>query len=390
MKILYIGNVLTQKKVEELNLSIAGKKYELALLKSIDDLIKKDLEIISKGRVAGEKLKYTDWLFSNKKYKVLYKSTLPVVSDFVLNINFLLELLRWTITNLKQPKSVIILNSPFGISLLLVVFKIIFRVKIFSLTIDTPFISENKFAGILGLYTKTKFKLGHKLLHHFSGIAVLNLNVTSVLKLKIPVHLTKIGYDASNCSSFSTYHKNPDKFTLVYVGTLMKFKGVDKLMEAVTQMDNNIFELIICGDGPLKDEVILFSEKYDNIIYKGRVYAEELDSVLSKADLLVNIVEVNNSIEDFGFPSKLIDYILSARPIMTNRFSALPIEFADFVHVFDDDSEDGIKSAILNVFNKPEDELNIRCRLGYMHINEHYTYQKISEGFLAFMNNTSI
>lgn len=389
MKVLYVGNVLSQKIVEQYHLSIAGKKYELALLDSLNNLLGNDLEIVSMGRVSGNNIEYIDWLFPNKKFKILHKTALPIVSDFVLNINFLLELLRWTITNLKQPKSVIILNSPFGISLLLVVFKIIFRVKIFSLTIDTPFISENKFNGILGLYTKTKFKLGHKLLHYFSGIAVLNLNVTSVLNLKIPVHLTKIGYDASNCSAFSRYHKRPDKFTLVYVGTLMKFKGVDRLMEVVAQMDNNIFELIICGDGPLKEEVILFSEKYDNIIYKGRVYAEELDSVLSKADLLVNIVEMNNSNEDFGFPSKLIDYILSARPILTNGFPALPVEFGEFVHQIEDTTVAGIKEALLKVYETDEELLQQKCKTSYDYIIHNFTYQKITNDLFSFVKSTN-
>lgn len=390
MKVLYVGNVLSQELVKQYNLSIAGKKYELELLESLNNLLGNDLEIVSRGRVFGNNIEYIDWLFPNKKFKILHKSTLPIVSDFVVNVNFLLELLRWSISNFKQPKSVIVLNSPFGVSLLLVVFKFIFRIKTFSLTIDTPFISENKFAGILGLYTKIKFKLGHKLLHYFNGIAVLNLNVTSVLNLKIPVLLTKIGYDASNSSAFSRYHKRTDKFSLVYAGTLMKFKGIDRLIEVVAQMDNNIFELIICGDGPLKDEVILFSEKYDNILYKGRVSDEDLKSIQENADLLVNITAVEVNDKEFGFPSKLIYYILSGRPVLTNLFPALPVKFREFVHVFDDGSDDGIRSAILNVFNQPEDELNIRCELGYMYVNEYHSYQSISKDLLAFINETSI
>ncbi len=193
LKVLYIGNVLSKAVVDKHKLSIAGKKYELSLLNSLNNILHDNLEIISISRVPGANLKYQDTLFNNKKYKILHQSRYFLLSELVLSANLIFELLIWVAINYKHNKSILLLNSPFGASFFLVCFKYLFGIKIFSLTIDTPFIRENKFNSILGIYTKIKFKLGHYLLHFFSGIAVLNYNVVKVLNLKITFLGTKIG-----------------------------------------------------------------------------------------------------------------------------------------------------------------------------------------------------
>lgn len=389
MKLLYIGNVLSQEIVDKFELSIAGKKYELSLLKSLNDVLQSNLKIISLTRVIGSNIKYKDVLFKNKKYNVLFRSRFPIISDLVRSINLLYEITYWYTSNIKYKKSVVLLNSPFGVSFILVIFKLFLRLKIFSLTIDNPFISDNNFQGVLGKYAKIKFKLGHRLLHFFTGIAVLNKNVVDVLNLKIPYLISKIGYDSKEIIHFTHYHKKLDKFTIVFVGTLMKFKGTDKLITAVSKMDAEAFELILCGNGPLKEEVEKYSKAFKSINYRGRVSDALKKNIFSKADLLINITQVEKVNEDFGFPSKLIDYVLTGKPVLTNRFPALPLEFYNFVHVIENTDADGIRAAIENVSKKSEEELQLGCKTGYRFITENYSYTKIADELLAFINKTS-
>lgn len=385
MKLLYIGNVLSQEIVDKYKLSIAGKKYELSLLDALNDLLESDLEIISMSRIIGAKIQYHDNLFPNKKYKVLHRSRVPIISDFFRSINFFCEITTWYISNLKLEKSVLLLNSPFGMTFILVLFRLFSGLKVYSLTIDTPFISENRFKGILGIYTKIKFKLGHKLLHFFTGIVVLNKNVVDVLNLKIPYLISKIGYDSKEIIHFSNYHKKLNKFIIVYAGTLMKFKGTDKLVTAVSEMNPEVFELIICGDGPFKDELEKYSRTFKSISYMGRLPFNNLKKIFNNADLLINITQAEKK-EDFGFPSKLIDYILSGKPVLTNPFPAMPLEFYDFVHVIDSTDANGIRAAIDNVSKKSEEELQLKCKNGYKFIIENYSYTKITDELLAFIN----
>lgn len=388
MKLLYIGNVLSQEIVDKYKLSIAGKKYELSLLKSLNDVLQSDLKIISLTRVIGANIKYNDDLFQNKKYTVLFRSKYPIISDVFRSINFLYEIIYWYISNIKYEKSVVLLNSPFGVSFILVFFKLFSRLKIFSLTIDNPFISDNNFKGVLGKYAKIKFKLGHRFVHFFSGIVILNKNVVDVLNLKIPCLISKIGYD-TKVIHISEHHKKLDKFTIVFAGTLMKFKGTDKLITAVSKMNTQAFELILCGDGPMKEEVEKYSRTFKNINYKGRVASDELkENHFFNADLLINITQVEKKDEDFGFPSKLIDYILTGKPVLTNRFPALPLEFYNFVHVIENIDADGIRVAIENVSKKSEEELQLKCKNGYRFITENYSYTKITDELLAFINKT--
>jgi len=79
---------------------------------------------------------------------------------------------------------------------------------------------------------------------------------------------------------------NDNRIKILFAGRLIKDKGILLLVEAFNELKkkyNNI-ELIIAGDGPLKEEI----SQVDGIILTGRLEHEEIMRLCGKADIFVN------------------------------------------------------------------------------------------------------
>jgi phosphatidylinositol alpha-mannosyltransferase len=93
-------------------------------------------------------------------------------------------------------------------------------------------------------------------------------------------------------SFYSSFKKKESKTkTIVFVGRFEERKGVIELVESYNLLDKNIrnkTKLIMCGIGPLLDEVIKLSESYSlNIEFPGFVSDSEKAQFLANADIAV-------------------------------------------------------------------------------------------------------
>ena len=386
MKVLYVGNILPMEIVNQLGLSVAGKKYENSLAKALDTILNGNLDIVSvtsSGRNLGN---YE--LFAGKKYRQTVHIKLPILGDVIRTIHFFSILLWWSVLNIKQKKFVLILNSPFGVCLSALAMKVLFAVKPVSLTIDTPFTRENKYDGIMGWYNKTLFNLGHRLLKWFSGIIVLNKKVVKELNLKIPFSVSKVGFDESKydfqkiCSTISQLASR--KKTIVYAGTLIYYNGISTLLKAFALLEHDEYQLHIYGYGPLENEVNKYSENHSNIFFYGRVDNTELLDKLSDADLLINPRLTCDSINDFTFPSKLTEYILSGRSVLSTRFDSLPEDYKKFLFFVDDETPQGYCEAIRRLFSEDKQKRSAMANEGVSYVRRHQNWDRIAEDMVGF------
>lgn len=73
----------------------------------------------------------------------------------------------------------------------------------------------------------------------------------------------------------------------LFIGNLLKSKGIQYLIESFKCTKNENSRLIICGDGDLKDYVRKSVLSDNRIIYKGAIYEEEKKNVLLESDVLI-------------------------------------------------------------------------------------------------------
>lgn len=73
----------------------------------------------------------------------------------------------------------------------------------------------------------------------------------------------------------------------VFLGSLEVHKGVKFLIETFLQIKNNNIELIICGDGSLRNYVQEACNKDNRIKYKGKVDKKEKIKILEDSDVMI-------------------------------------------------------------------------------------------------------
>lgn len=114
-------------------------------------------------------------------------------------------------------------------------------------------------------------------------------------------YLKKLGFKkkillAKNISDIEFFNKMHHKKTsystkpiFIYCGRLVKHKGIEYLLETFQRFDNNKYELLIAGDGPLKTIVnSKINSRKINASYLGQLNQNNLAKVLKKADYFIS------------------------------------------------------------------------------------------------------
>ncbi len=396
MKVIFITNVLPMKKVDELKLSTAGPKFSLSICKEFNRLLGNDnFDIVSLSRNDPSKKIGGDKLWEDRKYYRLKSVRYPIITHLIQGCDFVAYLFKRIKPNKLEKRAVLLLNSPAHISIPLVILKKICRLKIFSITIDTPFTRENSFKGLSGFYNKCYFKAGHLSLKAFNGILVHNKEALERLKLRIPYFVFLPGYDEDLYKDLYCYHRNnsqpkkreSEKRKLAYAGTFISFNGISELLEAFVSLDKDLYELHFYGYGPLERKIREYCSVYPNIIFHGRIDNMRLLEELKNMDLLINPRLTDNRIKYFTFPSKIVEYILTGKPVLTTRFYTMPPEYLNFVHIITEENPTGIKDAIQNVFKFSEEQLQKKCERGIDFVKKHQNYKSIVAQMYNFISS---
>ena len=145
------------------------------------------------------------------------------------------------------------------------------------------------------------------------------------------------------------------------------------------------WELHIYGYGKLANEVKKMAKKNKNIFFHGAVENMTLLKYMQTADLLINPRLTNTSVNDFGFPSKLIEYIMSGTPVLTTNFKSLPNEYKKFLHIIKKETVEGIQLEIEKVFKIDHSILNRMSVKGVYYIKKHNNWNNISYEILKFI-----
>ena len=120
-------------------------------------------------------------------------------------------------------------------------------------------------------------------------------------------------------------HKIINKRVILFVGRLVKYKGIEylfKAMKKVLQAVNNTC-LLIVGDGPLRNNLEYLSKKMNlesNIVFVGNVNNRILRNIYRIADLFV-LPSISNS-EGFGIV--LLEAMAHAKPVVASNVGGVP------------------------------------------------------------------
>jgi glycosyltransferase involved in cell wall biosynthesis len=392
MKLLYVGHILPMEVSKALRASIAANKFECSFVKALDNELDGNVDVVSFAYSGHAEIRRNNIseVYAGKPFTHISPSSKLFLGALFRNTIFFLLELKWCFKNIRYDKVILVINSPLGICALSLLNRI-FGGKIVSFTIDTPFTATNTFKGVLGWHAKNIFSLGHRILRLFSGIIVLNKAAVAKLRLRIPYLVVKMGYDEAaydfDCREGAPAYDSHAPFNIVYAGTLIDYNGVVTLAKAFGLLDREKYMLHVYGSGPLEREIAEYSRANSNIVFHGLVDNFEVLKVFSEADMLINPRVTSASVVDFTFPSKLTEYILSGRPVLTTDFSSMPEEYKKFVFLIEDETPEGFCSAIERVFSEDQQNRIERCNAGSQYIRRHQTWKRISKDVRNFIES---
>jgi glycosyltransferase involved in cell wall biosynthesis len=123
---------------------------------------------------------------------------------------------------------------------------------------------------------------------------------------------------------------------IVYTGTLARKYGIMDLVEEFMKIPDNDFKLTICGEGDSRRDIEKLALVDERISYLGSVRHKDVLKIQAQATLLVNPRRNDEEYTRYSFPSKIMEYMLSGRPLLMYRLDGIPRDYDQFIYYFDD------------------------------------------------------
>lgn len=200
-----------------------------------------------------------------------------------------------------------------------------------------------------------------KTISHF---ALLTEQMSNVLQMHERNFTIIEGIARENKELNSNYLKDAKKRIIYYAGTLNSEYGIETLTDAFMQIQGDEYELWICGDGNARENVEKAVLADKRIRYYGFVDKEKADDLRDHADVLVNPRKNEGAYTKYSFPSKTIEYMLAAKPIIMYKLDGIPTEYDYFLNYVSGEQLIDLTKKIVDVCVADSKDAEERARKG--------------------------
>jgi glycosyltransferase involved in cell wall biosynthesis len=252
---------------------------------------------------------------------------------------------------LKNKKDTYLIADPLNLSLSYATVMVgkLFKVPIIALTTDLP----SELTG--SKFFKQKVT---KLIKSYDKHIMLSIYANEKLN---PKHKPYLIIEGMVYPEMLKEYPNEEVFTMLYAGGLSQSSGIETLLQAFDELKLKDAKLQICGSGELVELVESYASRNHDIIYLGTLKNSEVLILESKAHVLVNPRRSTSEETKYAFPSKIMEYLLSATPILSTKLQGISEEYNQFLIYIKEETVEGFKEGILTFYNMSDDQ---RLKLG--------------------------
>lgn len=176
----------------------------------------------------------------------------------------------------------------------------------------------------------------------------------------------------------------------LYAGGLHEIYGVKNLVDAFHESDIH-HHLHLYGNGDLVEYIQQIAREDERIEYKGVVPHDRLLEIERGAKLLINPRPVNGKLDTrYNFPSKLMEYMQSGRPVITTRLLGIPEEYDGYMYFFEDDTKQKLGQGIRQVLSEDEACLGAFGSRARKYVNENKNSRVIAKKIFRLMNGEEV
>lgn len=145
-----------------------------------------------------------------------------------------------------------------------------------------------------------------------------------------------------------SHPRGESRFIVLFVGRLVREKGILVLLKAAKKWNKNI-TLAVIGTGPLEEEIYHQSLTINHLIYLGKIDNEKLPLYYSSADLVIV-----PSIHEEGFGRVILESLACGTPVIASNRGAIPEAMDETVGKLIDVTPENIKKAVEFFYRNPD------------------------------------
>jgi len=362
MKYIYLGGLIPQNEVyNNPAASRAANKFEIGLVNSLS----KECDVTVLSRYPNVSWP-TGKVFLNNKRTIVINNYVTAKIIKYLNVKFikeisteisvyyeLIKILKRNANN--NEKTVVITYNGDGCFS-----NPIFRLKkrfdfIYNCIVVDPPLYD-------GTTTRSShfWKILYKIKHDNYMNAAINCDKCVVLNKKCAIDLlhrkdyhvmdcgVSIGDDINVSNSYANkfWNKHDGKIHIVFTGSIHEHSGIMRLVDMMIEINEENFVLHIFGNGVFENKLKDLISEYDNIRFHGYLDGDDVKNIQHDADCLICPNIINHPINQYAFPSKLLEYMMSGTPVISTMVAGLRDEYFPFLYLYDDTIE-GLRKTLL-------------------------------------------
>lgn len=391
MNILFVGTLVDKKKIHNYSgSSVAGNKMQLGIAKNLFIENKKKLSILSvepyqQSRVFDRRKKII--FQSNSKLeniisaKNIFFINIILIKQISIFFSLLFNIMKWIFSNKKSEKIIIVYNSvSFFAGPVLILTKIL-NIKSLVIVADVPINSNKK------LLSKIEDKIEILLIRFFDLIVPLTKYISSDFADNKKNIVIEAGVDIKDYKIEKLEKKEQninDKYIVLFSGTLNELSGIEVVIEAFNLINDDSIELHIYGEGPCKKQLEKLV-KNSQILFLGQKRNEDILKLQKHADLLVSPRLPDDFVTKYTFPSKILEYIASGNPVLSNKLLGIPDEYYEYIYVSKGIDALNWKNAILKIKNEKKEIINYKTEKAQQFILKNKSWEKQSMKIFNFI-----
>ena len=175
---------------------------------------------------------------------------------------------------------------------------------------------------------------------------------------------------------------------IIYTGALVDYSGIMNLVKAISLLDDDSIVLDIYGSGALQNQIEEIAAENTRIRFHGSVDNKTAIMAQRSAWLLANPRPVESEIAKVTFPSKIFEYLMSERPVMTTRLNGFSRDYDELLYWIDGETPKDIAACINKISKEDHEALLLRARAARDYLLKNKTWEKNAEKIHEFITET--
>ncbi|MEI6916141.1 MAG: glycosyltransferase, partial [Armatimonadota bacterium] len=246
-----------------------------------------------------------------------------------------------------------------------------------------------------GLMRRLDFRLQTGCLQHFDGLMALSLNACSDFAPHVPRILTDVALSAELAERLAATPEPDDDpealFTIVYTGWLDGLRGIPLLLEAFKLLEESRYRLVITGRGELQHAVKKAANADTRITYLGYLPShDDVVALYARASVLVNLYRTDSPTLRYAFPSKVLEYLATGRPVVSTCTAGMREGYADIVTLLEEETPEALADLLRQVESMDTDTITQRGRTAKEFMLKHKTWDRTGRHLAAFIRDVTL